>query len=222
MKRYIIYIVLMITAGLYAQGNDEDKDKPVEKVWDTISYDEEEGAFIQLGEVVVFEKLKFASYGEKVDYYILRRKVHKVYPYAKLAAERITAMNTIIDTLSSNRLKKRYIKRMQHYIEDEFTEELKKMTRTEGQILVKLIYRQTGETAFGLVKEYRSGWNAFWYNTTASLFDISLKEKFDPENSAEDFIIEDILQRAFASGTLESQNDAIHLDYDALVRKWRK
>ena len=49
-------------------------------------------------------------------------------------------------------------------MDDEFSAELKKMTRTEGQILVKLIHRQTGITMYDLIKEYRSGWKAFWYN----------------------------------------------------------
>ncbi|GLB53631.1 hypothetical protein NBRC110019_26720 [Neptunitalea chrysea] len=185
------------------------------------SLDEDLGVYIELDEVVLFEKLKFTSHKKKVDYYILRRKVHKVYPYAKLAAERLTNMNNILDTLDSNRLRKRYIKRMQEYIENEFTEELKKMTRTEGEILIKLIHRQTGETAYSLIKEYRSGWKAFWYNTTASMFKLTLKEEYNPRKVKQDYLIEDILQRAFAVGTLEKQKDVLGLDFDKLSKKWK-
>ena len=76
---------------------------------------------------------------------------------------------------------------------------------SEGQILIKLIHRQTGEIAFDLIKELQSGWRAFWYNNTAKLFKMSLKTPFDPETSEEDYLIEDILQRQFQSGTLEPQ-----------------
>ena len=107
-------------------------------------------------------------------------------------------------------------------IEEEFSEELKKLTRTEGQILVKLIYRQTGSTAFDLVKELRSGWRAFWYNTTAKMFDISIKEEYHPEAIHEDYLIEDILQRAFASKRLERQNSVLDYDYASLTNKWAK
>ena len=91
-----------------------------------------------------------------------------------------------------------------------------------GQILIKLIHRQTGETTFNLVKELRSGWSAFWYNTTASMFDLSLKEGFDPLNVKEDFLIEDILQRNFMSGILKRQKAAKEYNFYDLTDKWLK
>ena len=100
---------------------------------------------------------------------------------------------------------------VQKYIEGEFAEKLKKFTITEGQILIKLIHRQTGETAFELIKYLRSGWRAFWYNNTASLFNMSLKLPFDPITSEEDYLIEDILQRQFQSGRLEYQKSFMNL-----------
>src|SRR5690606_32313321 len=132
---------------------------------------------IALNEVYVFGSLKFSSYKDKLNYYILRRKTIKVYPYAKLAAERLVELNDSLDHIKKNSHKRRFTRKVQKFIEDEFSEELKKLTRTEGQILVKLIYRQTGTTAFDLVKELRSGWRAFWYNTTAKMFSISIKEE---------------------------------------------
>ena len=154
---------------------------------------------IELDEVFIFSQLEFDNRKEKLRYYILRRKTLKVYPYAKLAAERLVQLNDSLDQIKKRRHRKRYTKKVQKYIEGEFSEELKKLTRTEGQILVKLIHRQTGKTAFSLVKELRSGWRAFWYNTTAKAFKISIKKEFHPEYVHEDYLIEDILQRAFAS-----------------------
>lgn len=175
---------------------------------------------IDLDEVMLLHKLKFDSRDDRIRYLILRRKTIKVYPYAKMAAERLDSMNTRLATLTRNREKKRYTKRIQKYIEGEFSEELKKMSRTEGQILVKLIHRQIGKTAFDLIKELRSGWRAFWYNTTASMFDISLKREFDPLNQKEDYLIEDVLQRNFQSGRLERQKSAIKFDFYDLTNKW--
>ena len=122
--------------------------------------------------------------------------------------------------MERKRDRKRYAKQIQKYIEGEFSDELKKLTRTEGQILVKLIHRQTGKTTFELIKELRSGWRAFWFNNTASLFNISLKKKFDPYNEKEDYLIEDILQRNFQNGLLERQKDALNLDFLDLTEKW--
>lgn len=177
---------------------------------------------IALEEAYVFGKLKFSSYDDKLRYYILRRKTEKVYPYAKLAAERLVELNDSLVNIKNNRKRNKYTKKIQKYIEEEFSEELKKLTRTEGQILVKLIYRQTGTTAFNLVKDLRNGWRAFWYNTTAKLFKISIKEEFHPDQIEEDYLIEDILQRAFSKGKLERQATVLDYDYDKLYNKWKK
>ncbi|MEO9511377.1 MAG: DUF4294 domain-containing protein [Flavobacteriaceae bacterium] len=176
---------------------------------------------IELDEVFIFGKLEFADRKEKLRYYILRRKTLKVYPYAKLAAERLVELNDSLTNIKKKRHKKKYTKEVQKYIEGEFSEKLKKLTRTEGQILIKLIYRQTGITAFNLVKELRSGWRAFWYNTTAKAFKISIKEEFHPEKIHEDYLIEDILQRAFASDKLERQESVLDYDYAQLSNKWK-
>lgn len=176
---------------------------------------------IALNEVYVFGRLKFSSYKDKLNYYILRRKTIKVYPYAKLAAERLVELNDSLDHIKKNSHKRRFTRKVQKFIEDEFSEELKKLTRTEGQILVKLIYRQTGTTAFDLVKELRSGWRAFWYNTTAKMFSISIKEEFHPDLVHEDYLIEDILQRAFADYSLEKQPSVLEYDYATLTNIWK-
>lgn len=177
---------------------------------------------IELDEVYIFGKLRFDSYEDKLRYYILRRKTLKVYPYAKLASERLLELNSRLGQIDSNRKRKQYTKIVQRYIEEEFSAELKKLTRTEGQILVKLIYRQTGFTAFDLVRELRSGWRAFWYQTTARMFDISIKEEFHPESIHEDYLIEDILQRAFAANQLERQKSALDYDFASLTNKWNR
>lgn len=176
---------------------------------------------IDLEEIYVFNKLSFKSYDDKRRYLILRRKTVKVFPYAKLAAEQLTTLNDSLKKIKKRRKRKRYAKKIQKYIEKEFSAELKKLTRTEGQILVKLVHRQTGVTAFALVKELRSGWKAFWYNTTASLFDISLKEEYNPKKVEEDYLIEDILQRAFVSNLLKRQKSALDFDYLELSNKWK-
>ncbi len=176
---------------------------------------------IALDDVYIFGKLEFANKKERLRYYILRRKTLKVYPYAKLAAERLVELNDSISKIKKRRHQKRYTKKVQKYIEGEFSEELKKLTRTEGQILIKLIHRQTGSTAFSLVKELRSGWRAFWYNATAKAFKISLKKEFRPTEVHEDYLIEDILQRAFSANQLQRQKSVLDYDYASLSNKWK-
>lgn len=175
---------------------------------------------IPLEEVIVLNKRDFNTDKERRYYYWYYKKVMKAYPFAKLAAEKLTEINQELEGIKSKRKRKKHIKRIQKFMEEEFTPQLKKLTRTEGRILIKLVHRQTGETMYELIKEYRSGWKAFWYNSTANLFKLSLKESYQPESVALDFIVEDILQRAFISGKLDKQDDQLDLDYFDLLNQW--
>lgn len=223
--KHFLYILLVLPTFLFAQVTEEIQEIDTDTT--TVEYYFIEGdstaySSIDLDEVMLLHKLKFKNKQDRRRYYILRRKTLKVYPYAKLAAERLETLNERLAKLERRRDKKRYAKKVQKYIENEFSAKLKKFTRTEGQILIKLIHRQTGKTAFNLIKELRNGWRAFWYNNTASLFKISLKREFDPVNVEEDYLIEDILQRNFQSGKLERQDPAFDIDFFQLSDKWLK
>ncbi len=223
--RYLVSIVLALIAlqaGAQTLTEYRSKKDSVETFYYIIEGDTIPREFIDLEEVVLLNKLEFTSKEDRRRYLILRRKTRKVYPYAKMAAERLTVMQSRLESLEKKRDRKRYTKRVQQYIEGEFSETLKKFTRTEGQILVKLIHRQTGITAFDLVKELRSGWRAFWYNTTASMFDISLKESYRPFEVKEDYLIEDILERSFQSELLERQAPAFEIDFLDLTAHWNR
>jgi hypothetical protein len=107
-------------------------------------------------------------------------------------------------------------------MENEFKAKLKKLSRKQGQILVKLIHRQTGFSTFDLIKDYKSGWKAFWSNNTARLFDINLKKKYQPFEDNEDYLIETILDRAFTNGRLVPQSAAQPIDINELDTYWQK
>jgi len=174
---------------------------------------------ISLNEFSLLPKHKFNT-KEDVRYYLwFRRKVFKAYPFAKLASQRLDSLNLRLENIRSRSKKKKYIRLVQNYIEGEFTDQIKKMTNTEGRILIKLIHRQTGKTAFQNIRILRSGWNAFWYNTTANIFKLSLKSVYHPESNNEDFLIEDVLQRAFQDGTLISQPSKLIFDFSEIILK---
>ena len=145
----------------------------------------------------------------------------KVYPYAKLASDRLMILNKRLKNLKSKRSKRKYLRRLEKFLYEEFEQELKKLSRSQGKILIKLVHRQTGITIFELIKELRTGLKAFFYQTTASLFKLSLKDKYNPEVVLEDYLIEDILQRAFSEKYLVEQNAKINYDLDSLYSIWK-
>ena len=170
---------------------------------------------------VIISKQKLDPEAKK-QFLLLQNRVYRVYPFAKVASDRLTTLNKNMASLKTNREKKKYLKIVEDYLENEFTAQLKKLSRKQGQILVKLIHRQTGFTTFELIKDYKSGWKAFWSNNTARLFDINLKTPYAPYTINEDFLIETILYRAFNSGRLIKQESKNPVDYDELSDYWIK
>ena len=175
---------------------------------------------IPLDEVIVLDKREFSSKTERRYYYWYYKKVQKAYPFARIASDTLIEINKQLEGIKSKRKRKKKVKQIQEFMEGEFSGQLKKLTRTEGRILIKLIYRQTGETMYELIKEYRSGWEAFWYNSSANMFRLSLKKEYKPEEEALDFIVEDILQRSFINGTLEEREPKIPIDYYELLNQY--
>lgn len=173
---------------------------------------------IELPEVII-SKEKLDPEARK-QFLILQNRVYRTYPYAKLAADRLTNLNKGMARLKSEREKKRYFKIVEDYLTNEFEERLKKLSRSQGRILVKLIHRQTGTTTYELIKNLKSGWKAFWSNTAASMFDINLKSQYAPFESNEDYLIENILKEAFESGRLQNQPAAKPVDVDKLNDFW--
>lgn len=195
------------------------KDSLPKNIEDYIFVKPGDSVVIELEEIKLLPKPKFNS-TEDIRYYLwFKRKVFKAYPYAKLASERLDTLNARLEKIQSKSKKRKYTKRIQDYIQGEFSDQIKKMTTTEGRLLIKLIHRQTGKTAFNNIKNVRSGWKAFWYNTTANVFKLSLKAEYNPANINEDFLIEQILQRAFAEGQLKPQASKLKFDFLEIATK---
>jgi hypothetical protein len=215
MKKTLILIALLLPLAFYAQEKEETEET------DDFYIIRNDSLTIPLEEVVVVDKRSFSSDKERRYYFWYYKKVHRAYPFATLASEKLSEINKDLEGIKSKRKRRKHIKKIQKYMEGEFTDQLKKLTRTEGRILIKLVHRQTGETMYELIKEYRSGWKAFWYNSTAQMFKLSLKKEYNPEEYGLDFIIEDILQRSFINGTLEKQEPGLEIDYLQLLDQWQ-
>jgi len=219
MKNFLLFLFFFICLNVKSQVKDS------LKLFDNNLYVSESGTIPELGitldEVILFQPLRFQTIEELKEYLILRNRTLKVYPYAKLASDRLKRLNQRINSIKNNSSKRRYTKRIEKFIYSEFEEELKKLSRSQGRILIKLVHRQTGTTTHDLVKELRNGWRAFIYQTTASLFDLTLKDTFDPKANREDFMIEDILQRANSDNIIELDPTALTYNLDSLYQIWR-
>jgi len=212
-KLSLFFVFLSIAAHAQVIQKDTTKMGYVLTEKDTIFKDT-----IQLEEIVIY-KGKLDPEAKK-QFELLKNRVYKTYPYAKIASERLTTLNRGMASLTTNKEKKKYFKIVEDYLSNEFEDKLKKLSRKQGQILVKLIHRQTGTTTYELVKNLKSGWKAFWSNVTAKMFDINLKTEYSPYEVNEDYLIETILVRAFDSGRLIEQKPAKPVDYNNLTNFW--
>ena len=118
--------------------------------------------------------------------------VKKVLPYAKMASFRFQMMEQNLQLLPTEKARKEYLKRTEKSIKDQFMDDLMKMTQSQGRILIKLIYRETGKTTYELLQNYRGGFTAIYWQGMAKVFNANLKEEFDP---VEDWQIEQIIKQ---------------------------
>tara|TARA_B100001741_G_scaffold298762_1_gene284591 strand:+ start:29114 stop:29737 length:624 start_codon:yes stop_codon:yes gene_type:complete len=162
----------------------------------------EQGDTILLTEIPSVEILSFVDSKERFKYRILKRKVLKVYPYALYTKQKLQEIEQDLEGISKKRKKKKYTKVVSKFLKEELGEKMRKLTRIEGNILVKLIYRETKISTYKLLKQYRGSLNAMFWQTLAKMYDNNLKQEYDPENIREDMFIEHIIIQAKLEGQL--------------------
>jgi hypothetical protein len=148
-------------------------------------------AIIELEEVRVYQRKDFEYLYLKRRYRRLIYNVKKAYPYSKIAGTRLKALDDRLSTLDSEKERKEYVQQAEKEIMEEFERDVKRLTVTQGIILVKLIDRETGRTSYEVIKDLKGGFTAFFWQGIARLFGNNLKTEYDPEDS--DRIIEDIV-----------------------------
>jgi hypothetical protein len=148
--------------------------------------------YVDLYAVTVYPEVKFMSQEDRVNYQKLVYRVRKVYPYAKLAAKKLDEYRKVLDTIPTNRGRKQFIRKAQKQLEEQFEDEIKKLSFSQGKILIKLINRETGNSTYDIVRELRGGFNAFIWQSMAGLFGYDLKTFYDP-TTGEDQMIEKIV-----------------------------
>jgi len=156
-----------------------------------------------LSEIDEVQILHFRNKEDELYFRRLKFKTLKVYPYAQLASSKLDSVLTDLENIPKRRKKKAYIKAVEQWAKDELAEELKKLTRWEGRILSKLIYRETNISTYDIVKDLRGGFQAFFWQGLAKLYDNNLKTPYQPQTVEEDKWIEYIIQDAKKQGIIE-------------------
>lgn len=190
------FLLITITCSNISFGQVVEQDTiPKERLLDAIITDDDTIYIDYLDEVTLYDYGVLSPEDQK-EYYRLRKKVLKVYPFALEASDVFLEVNETYQTLKKKRQKKKYTRKRQKWLQETFGEQLKQLKRSEGKILIKLLHRNLQITAYDLIKFYRNGFTAFWWQGMAKLYKANLHEEYHPETNREDRLIEMIIQKA--------------------------
>ena len=138
-------------------------------------------AIFKLRDVYIFPKPKFKSRREEARYWKRVRDVKKTLPYAKIVYETLIETYEYIETLPTEEAKQKHLKRMEKELFAEYKPMLKKLTLSQGKLLIKLIDRECNQSSYHLVKAFLGSFRAGFWNIFAGLFGASLKTEYDPQ-----------------------------------------
>ncbi|MBE9584422.1 DUF4294 domain-containing protein [Mucilaginibacter sp. JRF] len=137
--------------------------------------------WIVLQDIKIVDTRIFASEEDRLKYKRLRYNVMKVMPYARYAGERYRQLQRDLALTSDKKKQKELVKACEKQIKDLFNREIKNMTISQGEVLIKLIDRETGNSSYAMLKELKGGLNAFMMQSVARIFGHNLKQEYDPE-----------------------------------------
>lgn len=146
-----------------------------------------------LNEVTVMEPWRFKNKREEAQYSRLVRNIKITLPYARMAAAKLQVINDNLAKLPTDKKRREYLKKAEKELFDEFEAPLRKLTFSQGKLLIKLIDRETGDTSYNLIREYKGGISALFWQGIARIFGANLKDQYIPSDRVEDRMIEHII-----------------------------
>lgn len=221
MKLYKLISIFVVFLGFFGKAQDSIIAKPLsqypqeliktDEFGQKYYYDERQKAkiyeingetVIVMDELLLVKNPRFNNQLDRNYYYFLNKKLNRVYPLFLKALDEYRDIKADSEKLQ-NEDRRKYTRNRQNQLADQFESQLKELTTTEGQVFVKLMNRATGKTVFEITRELRGGWSAFWWNVKGNVFDIDIKEPYDPHKNRTDLFLESLLQSNWNYGYLQ-------------------
>jgi len=188
-KRLVLLLLVMVTMGVYAQNNNQkrqdiDLDSPTFVPTVKVGKVLENGDSIQymeMNNVYVYPPITFSSKKQQQAYNRLVKNVKIVLPIAKEARAIMMETAEYLETLPDKKTKEAHMKRVEKSIMKEYKPRMKKLTFSQGKLLIKLIYRESNSSGYELIQAFLGPVRAGFYQAFAWAFGASLKKKYDPE-----------------------------------------
>ncbi len=175
MKKLLSVIVIFVLFSFPARANSAElSDTLLRQTADTI-------LSVNLQEIEIISHRNSISFWRRWRLNRLIRNVKKVYPYAKTAGALLRVYDVRLEQAKNDAARKRIMKQAEKEIKERYGASLRKLTFTQGIILIKLIDRETGKTSYGLLQQLRGKFTAFFYQAFARIWGYNLKARYDPE-----------------------------------------
>lgn len=192
MKIYSYIVALFVVMFLVSEkAYSQEKDSTKVYMYPTVMYEGERIMYVKLREVFIYPKLVFKNEKQRREYNKLVYNVKKVYPIAREVNKIIIETYEYLQTIEDKKERSRHIKRVEKSLKEQYTPIMKKLTFSQGKILIKLVDRENNQTSYEIVKAFIGSFRAGFYQAFASMLGASLKKKYDPDG--EDAMIERIV-----------------------------
>jgi hypothetical protein len=184
MRRVLLAVLLLCSAGCWAQRDEVDMDSPtfvptvkVGKVFE----DGDSIQYMEMNNVYVYPPVVFSSKKQAAAYMRLVKNVKTVLPIAKEANAIMMETAEYLETLPNKKAKEEHMKRVEQSIMNQYKPRMKKLTYSQGKLLIKLIYRESHSSSYELIQAFLGPVRAGFYQAFAWVFGASLKKEYDPE-----------------------------------------
>lgn len=197
MKYWFAFLSLILTGLTLAQSEGPGENRKettkstiylIPNVYTAVVIGNDTVACMYLKDFIKYSPMRHRTAQEVVQYHRLVRDVKRTLPYAKEVAAIIIETYEYMETLPDHKTKQKHLEKMEKHLKDLYTPKMKKLTRAQGQLLMKLIDRETNSSSYYIVESFMGSFKAFSYNLLAGFFGNSLKKRYNPYG--EDHLIE--------------------------------
>lgn len=195
---YAIIIIMSFHVTAFTQTVDSNgvpippnpRQRPIEGRYHFVTEAGDTALMVVLNNITVFPTLKFKNKKQEEFYWRTVRDVKRTLPYAKLIAETLLETYEYIETFPTQKEREQYLSQMEKEIFAQYKPELKRFTKSQGKMLVKLINRETNQSSYSILKAFLGTFRAGFWQTFGHFFGVNLKSSYRPDKNKEDAIIE--------------------------------
>lgn len=185
----ILFVLLLVSTTIKAQDGTFQSNQVV--LVPACVYKGDTIPWVKLPTLYVFKPVVFKNKRQMKEYYRLVYNVKKTLPLARMIRNTILETYEFIETLPNEKIKKQHVKAVEKGLKKQYTADMKKLSFSQGKLLIKLVDRECNQSSYEIVKAFMGSFKAGFYQTFAGLFGASLKKEYDP--NGEDNLTEQIV-----------------------------